>query len=68
MNTLPDTAGNSLAVGDPHSTSSFSFAMVTGAGISPITDLGKIAITGSHSNSMAALTEAFGGIHKVADP
>ena len=59
MNELADLNGRSLAVGDPNSTSSFNFpfAMVIGAGVDPITDLGKIVIAGSHSNSMAALKE-----------
>lgn len=56
---LDQLKGQSLAVGDPNSTSSFNFpfAMVLAAGIDPAKDLSKIVIAGSHSNSIAALKE-----------
>ncbi|MEM8838187.1 MAG: phosphate/phosphite/phosphonate ABC transporter substrate-binding protein [Pseudomonadota bacterium] len=59
LETLADLKEQSLAVGDPNSTSSFNFpfAMVIDAGIDPAKDLGKIVIAGSHTNSIAALKE-----------
>lgn len=56
---LSDLKGQSLAVGDPNSTSSFNFpfAMVMAAGLDPSRDLDKIVIAGSHTNSIAALKE-----------
>ena len=59
LKTLADLKGHSLAVGDPNSTSSFNFpfAMVMAEGIDPANDLSKIVIAGSHTNSLAALTE-----------
>ena len=59
LNSLKDLKGQSLAVGDPNSTSSFNFpfAMVMAAGIDPAKDLKKIIIAGSHTNSIAALKE-----------
>lgn len=59
IETLEDLKEKSLAVGDPNSTSSFNFpfAMVLAAGIDPAKDLDKIVIAGSHTNSIAALTE-----------
>ncbi len=56
---LEQLKGQSLAVGDPNSTSSFNFpfAMVLAAGVDPARDLNKIVIAGSHTNSIAALKE-----------
>ena len=56
---LEQLKGQSLAVGDPNSTSSFNFpfAMVLAAGVDPARDLKKIVIAGSHTNSIAALKE-----------
>lgn len=59
LESLEDLKAQSLAVGDPNSTSSFNFpfAMVLAAGIDPAKDLDKIVIAGSHTNSIAALKE-----------
>ncbi len=59
LETLADLKDHSLAVGDPNSTSSFNFpfAMVLAADVDPVNDLSKIVIAGSHTNSIAALTE-----------
>jgi phosphonate transport system substrate-binding protein len=54
-----DLAGRNLAFGDVNSTSSFAFpvAMLLAAEVDPVHDLGRIFITGSHANSLAALSE-----------
>lgn len=59
IKSLDQLKGQSLAVGDPNSTSSFNFpfAMVLAAGVDPARDLKKIVIAGSHTNSIAALKE-----------
>lgn len=59
MNEINDLNGKSLAVGSPHSTSSFNFpvAMIINAGVDPVKDIKKVVITGSHTNSIAALKE-----------
>jgi phosphonate transport system substrate-binding protein len=59
MHTLADLKGKTLAVGDPSSGSSFAFplAMLLEAGVDPVRDLGKIVMTGSHVNSLAAVAE-----------
>jgi len=56
---LNDLRGKSLAVGSPSSTSSFNFpiAMIINAHVDPVKDIKKVIITGSHSNSIAALRE-----------
>jgi phosphonate transport system substrate-binding protein len=59
MHGLADLKGKTLAVGDPSSGSSFAFplAMLLEAGVDPVRDLGKIVMTGSHVNSLAAAAE-----------
>jgi phosphate/phosphite/phosphonate ABC transporters, periplasmic binding protein len=59
LHSLEDLRGHSLALGDVNSTSSFVFplAMLLDAGIDPVKDLGPLRLTGSHANSLAALTE-----------
>jgi len=54
-----DLAGRSVALGDVNSTSSFRYpvAMMLNAGVDPVKDLGRIVVTGSHSNAIAALRE-----------
>ena len=58
INTLKDLKGKTVAFGDVNSTSSFNFqcAMMLAAGVDPARDLGKIYLTGSHANSLAALS------------
>jgi phosphonate transport system substrate-binding protein len=55
--TLVDLKGKSIALGDVNSTSSFYYpvAMLIAAGVDPVKDLGKVNITGSHANALAAL-------------
>ncbi len=57
MNKISDLRGKSVAFGDVNSTSSFNFpvAMMLDAGVDPPRDLGKIYLTGSHANALAAL-------------
>jgi len=57
IKSIKDLKGKSMAFGDPSSTSSFNFpvAMLIANGVDPVKDLNKIFITGSHSNSIAAL-------------
>lgn len=59
IKTIADMKGKSMAFGSPNSTSSFNFpvAMLIAAGVDPVKDLKKIIITGSHSASLAALSE-----------
>lgn len=54
-----DLKGKSIALGDVHSASSFRYpvAMILKAGLDPIADLDRVAITGSHSNAIAAVKE-----------
>lgn len=54
-----DLKGKSIAFGDINSASSFVFpmAMILEAKLDPIRDLKTIRLTGSHSNSLAALTQ-----------
>jgi phosphonate transport system substrate-binding protein len=56
---IDDLKGRSIAFGDINSASSFVFpmAMILEAKIDPIRDLGTIRLTGSHANSLAALTQ-----------
>lgn len=51
--------GKKMSFGDMNSTSSFNYpvAMLLSEGVDPVQDLGAIYITGSHSNSIAALKE-----------
>ena len=55
---LSDLKGKSIAFGDINSTSSFNFplAMLLAADIDPIHDLSAVYLTGSHANSLAALS------------
>lgn len=57
IETVSDMRGKSLALGSVHSASSFAYplALLEEAGVEPLTDLSKILITGSHSNSLMAL-------------
>jgi phosphonate transport system substrate-binding protein len=66
INSIEDLKGKDVAFGDPSSTSSFVYpmAMIIKSGIDPITDLGSIRMTGSHSNSLKALSE--GHVHAAA--
>lgn len=56
---LADLKGRAMAFGDVNSTSSFTFpvAMLLQAGLRLPEDLGAIRLTGSHANSLAALTQ-----------
>ncbi len=55
---LEDLKGRSVAFGDVNSTSSFTYqvALMLQNDIDPARDLGKIRMTGSHANSLGALT------------
>lgn len=59
ISTIADMKGKSMAFGSPNSTSSFNFpvAMLIAAGVDPVKDLKKVIIAGSHSASIAALSE-----------
>lgn len=54
-----DAAGHSVAFGDINSTSSFVFplAILLEEGIDPTRDLSAIRLTGTHANSLAALSQ-----------
>jgi len=56
---ISDLKGKSMAFGSPSSTSSFNFpvAMLFADGVDPVKDLKKVIIAGSHSASIAALSE-----------
>ncbi|MGC9423694.1 phosphate/phosphite/phosphonate ABC transporter substrate-binding protein [Vibrio sp.] len=56
---ITDLKGKSMAFGSPNSTSSFNFpvAMMLADGVDPVKDLSKIVMAGSHSASLAALSE-----------
>ena len=58
IKTLEDLKGRSVAFGDINSTSSFTYqvALMLKGGMDPARDLCKIRMTGSHANSLAALT------------
>lgn len=57
IETVSDLAGRDLALGSPHSASSFAYplAMIADAGLDPIADLGAVRLTGSHASSLMAL-------------
>jgi phosphonate transport system substrate-binding protein len=59
IRTVRDVRGKRVAFGDVNSTTSFVFpvAMLMEAGIDPVRDLAEIRLTGSHANSLAALTQ-----------
>lgn len=59
VKTLKDVKGQRMAFGDINSASSFTFqvAMMLDAGMDPVKDLAAIRMTGSHANSLAALTQ-----------
>jgi len=59
VDTITDLKGKSISVGSTSSTSSFNFpmAMIIDAGVDPVNDIAKVIITGSHTNSIAALKE-----------
>ena len=59
INSLADLKDKDIAFGDPHSTSSFVYpmAMIIKSGLDPIKDLKSIRLTGSHTNSLNALSE-----------
>jgi phosphonate transport system substrate-binding protein len=59
IKTISDMKGKSMAFGSPNSTSSFNFpvAMLIAAGVDPVKNLTKVIIAGSHSASIAALSE-----------
>ncbi len=56
---ISDLKGRSVSFGDINSASSFTYqvAMMLEAGINPAQDLGEIHLTGSHANSIMALSE-----------
>ncbi|MDM0020828.1 phosphate/phosphite/phosphonate ABC transporter substrate-binding protein [Variovorax saccharolyticus] len=57
--TVKEIKGKRMAFGDVNSASSFTFqiAMLLDAGLDPVRDLAAIRLTGSHANSLAALTQ-----------
>lgn len=57
LDSLPDIRNKSLALGSPHSTSSFIYpvAMLLAEGVDPARDLSAVRLTGSHANSLKAL-------------
>jgi len=57
IETVSDLAGRDLALGSPHSASSFAYplAMIADAGLDPIAEVGAIRLTGSHASSLMAL-------------
>lgn len=59
VKTLQDLKDKRMAFGDVNSASSFTFqmAMMLDAGMDPVKDLAAIRMTGSHANSLAALTQ-----------
>jgi phosphonate transport system substrate-binding protein len=59
MASVKDVKGKRMAFGDVNSASSFTFqvAMLMDAGLDPVRDLSAIRMTGSHANSLAALTQ-----------
>jgi phosphonate transport system substrate-binding protein len=59
IKTIKDLKGKRVAFGDVNSGSSFVFpmAMILQAKLDPIRDLSAIRMTGSHGNSLAALTQ-----------
>lgn len=59
IKSVADMKGKSMAFGSPNSTSSFNFpvAMLIAAGVDPVKDLTKVILAGSHSASIAALSE-----------
>jgi phosphonate transport system substrate-binding protein len=59
IETISGLKGKSMSFGSPNSTSSFNFpvAMLIADGVDPVKDLKKIIIAGSHSASLAALSE-----------
>jgi phosphonate transport system substrate-binding protein len=59
IRTIKDVRGKRVAFGDVNSTASFVFpiSMLMEAGIDPVRDLSEIRLTGSHANSLAALTQ-----------
>lgn len=63
IRTIADLKGKRVAFGDVNSTSSFVYpmAMIVDAGLDPVRDLAAIRMTGSHSDSLAAL------VHGQAD-
>jgi phosphonate transport system substrate-binding protein len=56
---VSDLKGKGVAFGSPNSTSSFNFpvAMLIADGVDPVKDLDRVIIAGSHSASLAALSE-----------
>jgi phosphonate transport system substrate-binding protein len=59
IRSIKDLKGKRVAFGDVNSTSSFVYpmAMILDAGLDPIHDLKDVRMTGSHANSLAALTQ-----------
>lgn len=59
IKSVKDLKGKKVAFGDINSASSFTFqmAMILEAGLDPIKDLAEIRMTGSHANSIAALSQ-----------
>ncbi len=59
VKTLADLPGKRIAYGDINSASSFVFpvAMILNAKLDPVKDFSAIRLTGSHANSLAALTQ-----------
>lgn len=59
INSISDLKGKTAAFGSTSSTSSFNFpmAMLIAGGIDPVKDFTKVVMAGSHSASLAALSE-----------
>ncbi|MGX0904724.1 phosphonate transport system substrate-binding protein [Roseovarius sp. MBR-79] len=59
ITSVADLKGREMAFGDANSTSSFVYpvAMIVAAGLDPVNDLSVIRMTGSHANSLKALSE-----------
>jgi phosphonate transport system substrate-binding protein len=59
IKSVADLKGKRVAFGDVNSASSFTFqiAMLLDAGVDPVRDLAEIRMTGSHANSIAALSQ-----------
>lgn len=59
ITTVKGLKGKRVAFGDVNSTSSFIYpmAMILDAGLDPVRDLKDVRLTGSHANSLAALTQ-----------
>ena len=59
MKSIADLKGKRVSFGDVNSSSSFTYqvAMMLQSGLDPARDLGEVRMTGSHANSLMALSE-----------